>query len=700
MVPPSFFIYKYNNKLLFRAQVRTQQCKAIVRTKNGQHECKNFCKLGLPYCTVHLGSIMHLKLAPSYLPEHDGPQSKGVFAYRKGRDKHPVFRKGEKICDYTGEVLTPNQMRERYGQQAGPYAVEAKSKAGKKVFIDSAVKRNPASIAADQTRGQQGAPKPNAKFVMIPSKSQLEVIATTDIYPGQEIYLNYGDQYWQSQESVQHKTSVISSRAKRPAVRMPKSKSRSKKGLTPAAPPPPPKSYKKKVAPPLAIDDNDNDDDDTPPMDAFDAATAKLHQFNANILKNKDKYLGKDAFDDFDEDIREAKKLITAAEILQPDTNLSPNDVRYLADRAEIVYLDQQGSVPTSQDVVNFSKYMNKVLDIFDQNPNYLPYFQNSKRWEKDDYVDAVIDIIEHDGSGYNVHDIPDLPKLRGEERKEAPAPPDEEPAPQQAPEPPKTPKRIPKTSTNTSGSKPSFLRAACELLKHAGYDAEPPPKGMQDAISRDVYRGFARIAQDAGVVERSEKFQDYLNRLSKRGKSWQKMKPDQRLEYLRQVAEGKTTVTLTEDHSREIPGAKKKRNSSIGKASTAAKKPIKPVPKSIADFAARISMTPLENATEKINGRLNQEFKEGATNFARQALARVGNAKSEKSFKDNLADLYAVAKRMHTQGGDGPFKLVMNDIKSSHPAGARRWNTFRERFDRWPDAAPLYAYGQAWDAR
>ena len=107
------------------------ECKrCIAKTVNGQ-DCKRTVCVGLPYCHQHLESKMKLKVK-------DTRYGKGVFAWDKDKAVGaPVFKKGDLITKYEGEILTKRQLEARYGKDStAPYGIQLENK-----FIDLACKR-------------------------------------------------------------------------------------------------------------------------------------------------------------------------------------------------------------------------------------------------------------------------------------------------------------------------------------------------------------------------------------------------------------------------------------------------------------------------------------------------------------------------------------------------------------------------------
>lgn len=106
----------------------------------------------------------------------------GLFlAYQK-------LRKGSLICTYEGEKLTAEEAQ----KSKSAYIFEAKdSKTGKTLYIDAAREDSCFGRFANDPRDDHLV---NAKIVL--KGGRLVVIATTDIEPGDEIFVDYGVEYW------------------------------------------------------------------------------------------------------------------------------------------------------------------------------------------------------------------------------------------------------------------------------------------------------------------------------------------------------------------------------------------------------------------------------------------------------------------------------------------------------------------------
>jgi hypothetical protein len=117
---------------------------------------------------------------------------KGLFAIK-------TFKVGDNICPYTGEVLTKEDLDRIYGPRLAVYALSVT----KDYFID-AVDPNKSSLAryANDYRGSDDVNSPNARLTGNANSKTARIEAAKTIHPGEEIFLNYGDEYWTSSDGM------------------------------------------------------------------------------------------------------------------------------------------------------------------------------------------------------------------------------------------------------------------------------------------------------------------------------------------------------------------------------------------------------------------------------------------------------------------------------------------------------------------
>ena len=125
---PTYFHFWYDNpnlpndEVIFNHQLESQRC-SYVMTNN--ERCKRRCVIGLPCCHSHLPIKYHIEVKTSLIP-HSG---KGLFVKDKSKAANTVvFRLGDNICPYNGELIDQATFDERYGNPelnlTAPYAVK------------------------------------------------------------------------------------------------------------------------------------------------------------------------------------------------------------------------------------------------------------------------------------------------------------------------------------------------------------------------------------------------------------------------------------------------------------------------------------------------------------------------------------------------------------------------------------------------
>jgi hypothetical protein len=166
-----------NHRQTFRSEMESHQCQFI---KRNQQQCKNRCIIGFEYCHSHMKTVLGLKIAPSTIPE----AGKGLFAMKQ-------FERDEKICDYHGELLTREEVHDRYTNPqtnrtyTAPYTVAINNN----YAVDSATERGIGSLA-NTSAGHN-----NARLVVNQRARTVSIKASRRIPIGQEIFVAYGPGY-------------------------------------------------------------------------------------------------------------------------------------------------------------------------------------------------------------------------------------------------------------------------------------------------------------------------------------------------------------------------------------------------------------------------------------------------------------------------------------------------------------------------
>lgn len=169
--------------------LETSKCKG--KTASGA-KCTRNTTVTHPYCWQHEIKEEHLRVKPSTIP-HAG---KGLFAQDvikpKPKDANKVvFKKGEKIADYGGEVLTKQQLDKRYpGDSLAVYGLQI----NKNRYIDARSTKAGVARYANDPRGSGKSANAKLKISRATNKGKLE--ATRPIKENQEVLASYGREYW------------------------------------------------------------------------------------------------------------------------------------------------------------------------------------------------------------------------------------------------------------------------------------------------------------------------------------------------------------------------------------------------------------------------------------------------------------------------------------------------------------------------
>jgi hypothetical protein len=184
-----YFQFSVDNKTKFQCKVHCAECTAVK--PDGAH-CKRRVCIGSPYFYVHLMQIKHLRIKPSTL-EGAG---KGLFAMnRKAANDAVLFKKGDTIINYDGEVIDDEELEERYGNNTAPYALETKEDSN----VDCACERGVGSSANSKPNHN------NARISINRRKNEAKLVATKNIKNGEEIFLSYGPSF-RFDERTSHRT--------------------------------------------------------------------------------------------------------------------------------------------------------------------------------------------------------------------------------------------------------------------------------------------------------------------------------------------------------------------------------------------------------------------------------------------------------------------------------------------------------------
>ena len=204
------FDAKGDDPVHFHCTLTCRRC--IAKNANGKRCTRTVC-IGLPMCWQHMLRDKHLQIRQSTVPG----AGNGVFAVDKSKALgDPVFKKDEKIVDYDGERMTPDELTVRFSDHTAPYTLD-----GDGWVVDAACVRGAGAMINHPPKGARS----NVQFMLV--KGHNRVFALRTIRNGEEIFVNYGKEY------EFHDGSFSTKRASRPrlktAVRKKKSASRKKR---------------------------------------------------------------------------------------------------------------------------------------------------------------------------------------------------------------------------------------------------------------------------------------------------------------------------------------------------------------------------------------------------------------------------------------------------------------------------------------
>ena len=119
---------------------------------------------------------------------------KGLFAKDTGDKNEIIFHKDDYIIDYDGEIIDEIEQIKRYGSGTAPYCIGGNfidgNIIGNSPFIDAAFMRSAGSMSNHMPQQQS-----NAQYEFDGDRNAHIIVAIKNIYSGEEIFCNYGDEY-------------------------------------------------------------------------------------------------------------------------------------------------------------------------------------------------------------------------------------------------------------------------------------------------------------------------------------------------------------------------------------------------------------------------------------------------------------------------------------------------------------------------
>lgn len=183
------FIFKINNEVHYSTKLTSLRCEDTNK-KGGR--CKRKCVIGSPYCYTHLAYKHHLTIKKSTIPN----AGNGLFAVDPlSSDKSDIiYRKGDTIIKYFGEIINLNELIARYADKTGPYVVQMSQNR----YMDAAKIRGVGSLANTLPN--------NNNATLSVSHNSVSLKATKNIKNGDEILLSYGRGYKLNENGVDFQT--------------------------------------------------------------------------------------------------------------------------------------------------------------------------------------------------------------------------------------------------------------------------------------------------------------------------------------------------------------------------------------------------------------------------------------------------------------------------------------------------------------
>ena len=166
-------------------------------------DCDRHCSRALPYCRQHLTSEYRVRLGRTSLRNRQGRRHDFWGLFAAGQPGQRVFRAGEPIMPYLGEVTQSDQwLLNRYGKHTVPYGF---AHSGQSYYTDSALLRGAGANINTATPERQN----NVEFRNTLPLAM--IYASEDIYDGDELLLHYGNQYQLDEPGVVFSTARESS---------------------------------------------------------------------------------------------------------------------------------------------------------------------------------------------------------------------------------------------------------------------------------------------------------------------------------------------------------------------------------------------------------------------------------------------------------------------------------------------------------
>ena len=178
LAPSSYYFSFYDPQFnrIFYSRMVSGRCRA--NTKRGT-QCRKRCCIGIEYCHSHLPIVKKLTIKKSTIPN----AGQGLFAHKEnGANNEIIFRTGQTIIPYEGEIIDNDERYERYREYTAPYGLQINENEA----VDAATHRGVGSLA-NRNPGHN-----NARFTIDNRNHRGVLKATRNIRQDQEIFVSYG----------------------------------------------------------------------------------------------------------------------------------------------------------------------------------------------------------------------------------------------------------------------------------------------------------------------------------------------------------------------------------------------------------------------------------------------------------------------------------------------------------------------------
>lgn len=194
-MPSQYFHFRSDDRN-WDAPLHSEQCQYH---KPDGVRCRNRVVIGAPYCWIHRKKSQHVEVHESNIPG----AGKGVFATNGTDNDAIVFHKGDVLFPYHGQHINDAELQARYAEHTAPYGIKLRT-SGRTLYEDGATHRGIGSLPNHANQAHANitfyTAYPRGKDPITKEK------ATKNIRNGQELLVNYGNEYGLNEEGVEYST--------------------------------------------------------------------------------------------------------------------------------------------------------------------------------------------------------------------------------------------------------------------------------------------------------------------------------------------------------------------------------------------------------------------------------------------------------------------------------------------------------------